>query len=71
MRYRGIEFNVKPAGTREDLWEWQFEIDGTGLTGQTQTRMRLMAIRRAELRIDRELARRGLSSKGGSSDRSR
>jgi hypothetical protein len=55
MRHRGIEFRVERASEREDLWIWRFTIGDRVRTGKTATKLELLAIRRAQLMIDREL----------------
>jgi hypothetical protein len=37
------------------IWKWQFQIGDAVKTGKTETRINLLAIRRVQLRIDREL----------------
>ena len=58
MNHRGVEFGVEPAPEREDVWVWRFEVDGEVRTGKTQTKLKTMAIRRAQQAIDRELKKR-------------
>jgi hypothetical protein len=53
MNRRGIEFTL--VQVEPDLWQWQFRIGETVTTGKTKTKLRGMAARRAQLRIDREL----------------
>jgi hypothetical protein len=55
MIYKGIEFSVTLAAP--DIWKWQFRIGDTVKTGKTEARLNLLAIRRVQLRIDRELKR--------------
>ena len=38
-----------------EIWKWQFQIGERVKTGKTETRINLLAIRRVQLRIDREL----------------
>jgi hypothetical protein len=56
MRHRGIEFSIERSSEREDVWIWQFAIGVR--TGKTATKLELLAIRRAQLMIDRELKKR-------------
>ena len=58
MRHRGIEFSVERASEREDVWIWRFTIGNQVRTGKTETKLKLLAIRRAQLIIDRELKTR-------------
>lgn len=53
MIHRGIEFTVKAVvpGT----WKWQFRIGDRIVSGKTEAKLNLLAIRRVQLRIDREL----------------
>ena len=62
MNYRGVEFCVEQAPEREDVWVWRFEVDGEVRTGKTQTKLKPMAIRRAQQAIDRELKKRSVPS---------
>ena len=63
MKHRGVEYTVTPSAP--GVWQWQFRIGDTLKTGKTETNIRLLAIRRVQLRIDREL------KKAASSDRDR
>ena len=53
MNHKGIEYTVTagPPGT----WKWQFRIGDRLVSGKTEARLQLLAIRRVQLRIDREL----------------
>jgi hypothetical protein len=42
-------------GAAPDVWKWQFRIGDTVKSGKTETRINLLAVRRVQLRIDREL----------------
>ena len=53
MLHRGVEFTVTMSSP--GIWQWQFRIGDTVRTGRTKTNIRLLAIRRVQLRIDREL----------------
>jgi len=53
MIYKGVEFTVTPAGP--GIWAWQFRIGDKIKTGKTEAKLNLLAIRRVQLRIDREL----------------
>ena len=57
MNYRGVEYTVVPAST-PGVWQWQFRIGDKVKAGATRTNLKLMAIRRVEERIDRELKQR-------------
>jgi hypothetical protein len=56
MNHKGIEYTVAATST-PDIWKWQFRIGDELKTGKTETRINLLAIRRVQLRIDRELKR--------------
>jgi hypothetical protein len=60
MRHRGVEFSVEQVSEREDVWIWRFKIAGEVRTGKTATKLRLMAIRRVQSAIDRELKKRNV-----------
>jgi hypothetical protein len=53
MNRRGVEFTLVQVDA--DLWQWQFRIGEAVTSGRTQTRLKGMAARRAEQRIDIEL----------------
>jgi len=53
MNRRGIEFSLVQLDT--DLWQWQFRIGETLTTGKTKTKLRGLAARKAQRRIDQEL----------------
>ena len=54
LNYRGVEYLVVPSAT-PGVWQWQFRIGDQLKTGKTETRIGLLAMRRVQLRIDREL----------------
>jgi hypothetical protein len=70
MNHRGVEFCVEQAPERVDAWVWRFEVDGEVRTGKTQTKLRPMAIRRAQQAIDRELKKRSVPHESGIGDES-
>jgi hypothetical protein len=53
MIYKGVEFTVTPVDP--GIWKWQFLIGDKVVAGKTEARLNLLAIRRVQLRIDREL----------------
>jgi hypothetical protein len=53
MNRKGIEFSLMQI--EPDVWRWHFQIDGTVTTGKAKTRLKGMAARRAQARIDRAL----------------
>jgi hypothetical protein len=54
MNHRGIEYAVTMT-TVPGVWKWQFRIGDEVKAGKTETRIEPLAIRRVQLRIDREL----------------
>ena len=54
MNYRGVDFTVAPD-PKPNVWRWQFRIDGKVTTGTTETTLRGIAARSAQLEIDVEL----------------
>lgn len=59
MTRRGIEFTLMQL--QPGLWQWQFRIGQAVTTGETRTKLKGMAARRAQQRIDRELKSRATS----------
>jgi hypothetical protein len=55
MNYKGIEYTVVETAI-PDVWKWQFRIGDRVMTGKTETRIELLAIRRAQIQINRALA---------------
>ncbi len=53
MMHRGVEYAVTQAAP--GVWQWQFQIGDAVISGKTETNIRPLAIRRVQLRIDREL----------------
>lgn len=54
MNHRGVEFTVVKTAI-PGIWQRQFRIGEEVKTGKTATKIDLLAIRRVQLRIDREL----------------
>jgi hypothetical protein len=54
MMHKGVHYTVAVTAV-PSIWEWQFRIGDAVKTGKTETRINLLAIRRVQLRIDREL----------------
>ena len=61
MMHRGVEYTVSQA--TPGFWNWQFRMGDAVISGKTATNIRLLAIRRVQLRIDRELKK--AAPKGG------
>jgi hypothetical protein len=53
MMHRGVEYTVTQSAP--GVWQWQFRIDDAVISGKTETNLRQLAMRRVQLRIDREL----------------
>jgi hypothetical protein len=53
MIYKGVEFSV--TAVAPGIWTWQFHIGDRVIAGKTEAKLNLLAIRRVQLRIDREL----------------
>lgn len=58
MVHKGVEYTVAPTAT-PGIWKWQFRVGDQVKTGRTETRINLLAMRRVQLRIDRELKKAG------------
>jgi hypothetical protein len=54
MNHKGIDYLVQTTAT-PGRWKWQFQIGDTVKTGTTEAKLDLLAIRRVQLRINREL----------------
>ncbi|GKQ53198.1 hypothetical protein [Bradyrhizobium sp. Ce-3] len=66
MIHKGVEFSVTQLAP--GVWKWRFQIGDRLFTGKTEAKLDLLAIRRVQLRIDRELNNLGRSQTGGRSD---
>jgi len=53
MIYKGVEFTV--TAVAPGIWKWQFRVGDKVIAGKTEAKLNLLAIRRVQLRIDREL----------------
>jgi hypothetical protein len=53
MNHRGVEFTL--VQIEPGLWRWQFQIGQTLATGKTAAKLKGLATRRVQQRIDREL----------------
>jgi hypothetical protein len=53
MIYKCVEFTV--TAVAPGIWKWQFRIGERVVAGKTEAKLNLLAIRRVQLRIDREL----------------
>ena len=57
MIHKGIEYSVTQV--MAGVWKWRFQIGNRVFTGKTEAKLDLLAIRRVQLRIDRELKQLG------------
>jgi hypothetical protein len=55
---KGVEYVLAPTAI-PGIWKWQFRIGDQIKTGKTETRINVLAVRRVQLRIDRELKKIG------------
>ena len=53
MIYKGVEFTV--TAVSPGIWKWQFRVGERLVSGKTEAKLNLLAIRRVHQRIDREL----------------
>ncbi|KRR21211.1 hypothetical protein CQ14_21825 [Bradyrhizobium lablabi] len=53
MIHKGVEYSV--TAVAPGVWKWQFRIGERVVAGKTEAKLNLLAIRRVQLRIDREL----------------
>lgn len=53
MVYKDIEFSITAVAA--GAWKWQFQIGDKVISGKTEARLYLLAVRRVQMRIDREL----------------
>jgi hypothetical protein len=54
MTYKGVEFTVSMTAV-PDIWKWQFQIGESTKSGKTEAKLQLLAVRRVQSLIDREL----------------
>lgn len=66
MIHKGVEFSVTQLTA--GVWKWRFQIGDLVFTGKTEAKLDLLAIRRVQLRIDRELNNLGLGRSRGRGD---
>ena len=58
MNHKGVEYTLTRSET-PGVWTWQFRIGNLVRSGRTEARLLLLAERRVQLRIDRELKHAG------------
>jgi len=56
MNHKGVEYTLTRSET-PGVWNWQFRIGDLVRSGRTEARLLLLAMRRVQLKIDRELKR--------------
>ena len=56
MNHKGVEYTLTRSET-PGVWKWQFRIGDLVRSGRTEARLLLLAMRRVQLKIDRELKR--------------
>ncbi|MET3839374.1 hypothetical protein [Bradyrhizobium sp. OAE829] len=56
MIYKGVEYTV--TAVAPGIWKWQFRIDDRVIAGKTEAKLYLLAVRRVQLRINRERKKR-------------
>lgn len=54
MNYKGVEYSLTRSET-PGIWKWQFRIGNLVKSGRTEVSLPLLAVRRVQLKIDREL----------------
>ena len=60
MIYKGVEYTV--TAVAPGIWKWQFRIDDRVVAGKTEAKLYLLAVRRVQLRINRERKKAHLAS---------
>jgi hypothetical protein len=58
MNHKGVEYTLTRSET-PGVWKWQFRIGDLMRSGRTEARLLLLAMRRVQLKIDRELKQPG------------
>jgi hypothetical protein len=58
MNHKGVEYTLTRSET-PGVWKWQFRIGDLVRSGRTEARLLLLAMRRVQLKIDRELKQPG------------
>ena len=54
MNHKGVDYSLALTET-PGIWKWQFRIGDFARSGRTEARLLLLAMRRVQLKIDREL----------------
>ena len=58
MNHKGVEYTLTRSET-PGVWKWEFRIGDLVRSGRTEARLLLLAMRRVQLKIDRELKQSG------------
>ena len=58
MDHKGVEYTLTRSET-PGVWKWEFRIGNLVRSGRTEARLLLLAMRRVQLKIDRELKQSG------------
>jgi hypothetical protein len=58
MNHKGVEYSLTRSET-PGIWKWQFRIGNLVKSGRTEATLPLLAMRRVQLKIDRELKHAG------------
>ncbi len=58
MDHKGVEYTLTRSET-PGVWKWEFRIGDLVRSGRTEARLLLLAMRRVQLKIDRELKQSG------------
>ncbi len=58
MDHKGVEYTLNRSET-PGVWKWEFRIGDLVRSGRTEARLLLLAMRRVQLKIDRELKQSG------------
>jgi hypothetical protein len=58
MDHKGVEYTLIRSET-PGVWKWEFRIGDLVRSGRTEARLLLLAMRRVQLKIDRELKQSG------------
>jgi hypothetical protein len=58
MDHKGVEYTLTRSET-PGVWKWEFRIGDLVWSGRTEARLLLLAMRRVQLKIDRELKQSG------------
>jgi hypothetical protein len=58
MNHKGVEYTLTKSES-PGIWKWQFQIGDLVKSGRTEARLLLLAMRRVQLKIDRELKHAG------------